>query len=183
MLVINTLAGALPEGVNKEFFLDSRLEDYVSIFNDQGIDYSGLRSLIQPDEVRETAFNITINEDSDLGKVRVVHSFIRDNVVYKQRLDYISAGQVLLEGWGDCSEMSLLAASMLESLGFKSFITNGQGHVFVITMVNDSWVIVDPTLDFQASQETWINYLIDKPYLINSTNTLIASCPTTSVFA
>lgn len=158
---------------------DERLSSYINSFNESDVDHSGLRSLIQPLAVSGLTINLTINITNSLNKAKLIHDFIRANVKYEPRLESLSAEQVLLDGRGDCSEMSILAQSMIESLGFQSYITNGNGHAFVVALIDSYWIIIDPTQDFEV-QTNWFNNIPDHAYLINSTATLSSYSSTIS---
>jgi transglutaminase-like putative cysteine protease len=180
LLIMTALASNTPNitgsmTVSREFRPDERIGAYIALFQQGSIDHSGLRNLIQPEEVKAISTNITLNVISDLEKARRIHEFIKNEITYEPRLEPVSAEQVLIDKWGDCSEMAVLAASMLESLNIKAYITNGQGHAFVIALINDYWVIVDPTQDFET-QTRWINNLPEtQAFLVNSSTTLLNS--------
>jgi len=165
-----------------EFEPDYLLSDYVNTFTNSLIDHAGFRSLIEPEKVKSLTKSLT-NGMSDLNKARTIHEFIREHVNYEPVFEHLSVNKVLEEQRGDCSEMAILSASMLESIGIKSYITNNQGHVFTIALIDNYWVIIDPLLDFN-SQKNWRHNLPEThAYLINSTTTLISSASTTNVVA
>lgn len=162
---------------------NNNLTNYISIFSQGSIDHSGIRSLINPGSFKDLTLNITKDHD-DLEKAIKIHEFIKNNIDYKPRFENINATQAFIDGWGDCSEMSLIAASMLESIGIDYYITNGNKHHYVIALINDYWVVIDPTQDFTLSQESWEHNIPENQlYLINSTTTLTAYASTTSAFA
>jgi len=163
---------------NNEFKADESLNDYINQFNLSLVDHSGLRSLINPLSVKETALLVIGNASDDLAKARLIHDFIRSNITYSVELDHLSAPEILKKGSGDCSEMSILAVSMLESLGITSYFMNGDGHACSVALINDNWVIIDPTQDFDF-QSNWVNFLPENiAYLVNSSATL--SFPTSA---
>lgn len=89
-------------------------------------------------------------------EVETIFEWIKANIRYTQDVNDVETIQFPLNtiefGYGDCDDMSLLLATMLESIGHPSrFAAVGFGepfefdHVFVQTLIGTRWVALDAT--------------------------------------
>lgn len=87
--------------------------------------------------------------------IREIHSFVRDHVAYVKDIrgvETLHAPEFVLRNrYGDCDDKSVLAASMLESVGFPTkLVACGQmpgvcSHVYVEVKIGRHWVPVECT--------------------------------------
>lgn len=89
------------------------------------------------------------------GEARAVHSWVQNNIRYTYDINGVEQIQTpdkLLETrMGDCDDMSLLTASLLESLGHPTrfvavgFAPGDLSHVFTQTKIGPRWFTSDTT--------------------------------------
>jgi len=89
------------------------------------------------------------------GEARAVHAYVRDNIRYIRdvhNLETLSSPIVTISiGAGDCDDMSIVVASLLESIGAKTrFVALGFGaglcHVITQVYIAGNWIASDPTM-------------------------------------
>lgn len=90
-----------------------------------------------------------------IGEARIIQAFVRDNVRYVRDIrgmETVHAPEFIIKnGYGDCDDKSVLAASMLESIGHKTrFTVVGPGtrgfcHVYVEDFLDGEWVAIECT--------------------------------------
>ena len=108
--------------------------------------------------VRQTAAALVryLPQKDYLGEAAAVHAFVRDCVRYVRDIrdvETLHAPEFILQnGYGDCDDKSILAASMLESLGHKTRLhivgpERGRGfcHVYVDVFIDGAWHAVECT--------------------------------------
>lgn len=107
--------------------------------------------------IRQLAVELTRNlkQKDWMGEVNAVHKFVRDNIRYVRDIRGVetlhTVERILSNGAGDCDDKSVLAASLLESLGHPTrflaigFRPGNYSHVFPETRVGDRWVSVETT--------------------------------------
>jgi transglutaminase-like putative cysteine protease len=90
------------------------------------------------------------------SEVDTIFQWVRDNIRYTLDINNVETLQTPINtlnfGYGDCDDMSMLLAAMLESVGHPcQFVAvaleeaDQFDHVFVRTMIGDNWVSLDPT--------------------------------------
>lgn len=107
--------------------------------------------------IRELALKIVskIPEKSWRGEVNAIFQFVKDNIRYVKDIRGVetlhSPIQLLSIKQGDCDDMSILSASLLEAIGhptrFCAVGINGSGfiHVFAQTKIAGKWVTLECT--------------------------------------
>ena len=107
--------------------------------------------------IRQTAHNLIVNlpQKDFLGELRALHAFVRDTIRYTRDTNNIEtisfAEETLNRGHGDCDDKSVLLASLLEAIGFKTrlaavgFGRSGFHHVLVEVFHDGEWVPAETT--------------------------------------
>lgn len=94
-------------------------------------------------------------EKKYLDQIRAVHDFVRDHIRYVRDINQTETlatpEKTIERGIGDCDDKSLLAASLLESLGHETrFVAVGRRpndfcHVLTETKYGRTWIPVETT--------------------------------------
>lgn len=117
------------------------------------------RDLKDPNQsLRNIALRLTtdISSYDAMREVERIYVYVRDRITYKR--DPISEEKVqspmvtLRRGVGDCVDKSVLLATLLATIGYRSrFVVIGVRsvaqfeHVYVETLINGRWVALDPS--------------------------------------
>ncbi len=131
---------------------------YVDAFSYCGcIDHPGLRGLLRYDGIIEdTAYMLTYDSSDDAEIAYNLHSFVYSSVEYSPVDVNIDAEEVLFLGRGDCSEMSVLLASLLNARGIKAYVAEGSGHRYVFARIDGAWFPIDASArDFYHAYRLW----------------------------
>ena len=107
--------------------------------------------------VRQLAVDLTrgLPQKDWLSEVDAVHKFVRDRIRYVRDIHGVetlhTVERILTNAAGDCDDKSVLAASLLESLGHPTrFVAVGfkpdmYSHVYPETLVGSKWIAVETT--------------------------------------
>lgn len=118
--------------------------------------------------VRQVAVYLVqdLAQKDHLGEIRAVHSFVRDRIRYVRDIRGVetlhAADKILTDKQGDCDDKSILIASLLESLGYKTrFVAVGfhppvkniagklkardYSHVLAEVFVYGNWIPLETT--------------------------------------
>jgi len=131
---------------------------YVENFRYMGcIDHPGLRGLLRYDGIiGDTAYMIADSSSDDIEIAYDIHSFVYSSIEYFPVDEEIDAEEVLFLGRGDCSEMSVLLASLLNARGVKAYVAEGSGHRYVFARIDGIWFPIDASAgDFYHAYEMW----------------------------
>ncbi|MDH5654196.1 MAG: transglutaminase-like domain-containing protein [Gammaproteobacteria bacterium] len=90
-----------------------------------------------------------------IGEVRKIHAFVRDRIRYVKDIRGVETIQTPMKTLeirqGDCDDLSLLTATLLETLGHPTrfvaigFLPNKFSHVYVETKIKDKWYPLETT--------------------------------------
>jgi transglutaminase-like putative cysteine protease len=93
------------------------------------------------------------------GEANAVFGFVRDQIRFVRDIDQVETLQTpsktLAAGAGDCDDKSTLLGALLLSIGHPTrFVAVGDApdqysHVFVETLIGNTWVPADATEDVQ----------------------------------
>ncbi|NOQ37444.1 hypothetical protein GQ472_01020 [archaeon] len=131
---------------------------YVETFSYSGcIDHPGLRDLLLDGGIIEdTAYVLTYECSGDVETAYDLHSFVYSSIDYSPVDADIDAEDVLFLGRGDCSEMSVLLASLLNARGIKAYVAEGSGHRYVFARIDGVWFPIDASArDFYHAYKLW----------------------------
>lgn len=108
--------------------------------------------------MRQAALNVTFMTPAqdDASEVEALYSFVRDHIRYTKDVYGIETlatpDKTLQMRVGDCDDMTVLLATLLESIGYPTrFVIegytegNGWEHVYLETCLYGQWVALDPT--------------------------------------
>ena len=122
-----------------------------------------VRTYRKNDELRETARDIIaiVPNKGYAQEARLLFYFVRDEIRYTRDPNGVEMIQTpdktLALGHGDCDDMAVLLATMLESVGHPTrffaagFFGEPISHVWTETLIGNRWFAMDPTeseLDF-----------------------------------
>ncbi len=161
----------------------SQFNSYVEKFHKiDCIDYKELRSLLKSTPMtKELSYNLTSGMENDLDIVYALHQFVYHNIKYEPTDGTLNPDRTLIEKRGDCSEKSLLLASLLDARGIKAYVADGYNHWYVFVKISGSWMPIDATHDFYFACHNWnktpfsIHYDSEKnfqPFMFNRTATI-----------
>jgi len=131
---------------------------YVETFSYSGcIDHPGLRDLLlYGGIIEDTAYMLTYDSSGDVETAYDLHSFVYSSVEYTPVDADIDAEDVLFLGRGDCSEMSVLLASLLNARGIKAYVAEGSGHRYVFARIDGVWFPIDASArNFYHAYKMW----------------------------
>jgi len=107
--------------------------------------------------VRQLAVSLTkglIQKDWD-SEVNTLYKFVRDRIRYVRDINGVETlhtpEKILENAAGDCDDKSILLASLLESLGYRTrlvavgFRKNSFSHVYPEVLHNNNWVSLETT--------------------------------------
>jgi len=108
--------------------------------------------------IRQTAISVAFLTPAhdEAGEMEALFSFVRDNIRYTKdvyNIETLSTPlKVLQMRVGDCDDMTVLLASLLEAIGYPTrFVIEGYAdfdtwqHVYLEACLQGTWVALDPT--------------------------------------
>ena len=107
--------------------------------------------------IRQLAVELTsgLPQKDWLSEVTAVHKFVRDNIRYVKDIRGVetihTVERILSNAAGDCDDKTILAASLLESLGHPTrivaigFKQNSFSHVYPETLIGNKWITLETT--------------------------------------
>lgn len=108
--------------------------------------------------IRQAALSVAFltPAQDELSEVEAVFHLVRDHIRYTKDVYGVETlatpDKTLLMRVGDCDDMAVLLASMLESIGYPTrFVIEGYSdgvtweHVYLEVCVNGAWIALDPT--------------------------------------
>lgn len=107
--------------------------------------------------IRQAALGIIFMTpaQADCAEVIALFEFVRDNIRYTKDINGIETlatpEKTLAMRVGDCDDLSVLLASLLESVGYptrfiiESYDGAGWSHVYLAAYCEDVWITLDPT--------------------------------------
>lgn len=109
-------------------------------------------------EIRAFAENIIrpVPAKDNVGEVRAIFEWVRDHIRYTQDVRDVETlktpDATIISGMGDCDDMSLVVATLLESVGYKTrFVAVGTvapgvfDHVFAQVHLGPNWISLETT--------------------------------------
>ena len=108
--------------------------------------------------IRQTAISVAFLTPAhdEVSEVEAIFSFVRDHIRYTKDVYGIETlstpDKTLQTRVGDCDDMTVLLASLLESIGYATrFVIEGYQdgqtweHVYLEVCFKNTWVALDPT--------------------------------------
>lgn len=161
------------------------IENKIKLITSLGNNYDVQKNILEVfrDYATSTKSLVTDLEDADIDtQCYSIFNYVLQNVQYKEdegNNQYIKTpARTLSDGYADCKSMSILAASLLNSLGipcyFRFVSFNNQPiytHVYVVVKLkNGEEIIIDPV--DRLNGKPCYNYA--RPYVLKKD--LLASC-------
>lgn len=106
---------------------------------------------------RELSISLTNNlgQKDWSGEIKAIHHFVKNNIRYVRDVTDVETVcgplYTLDKGAGDCDDKSVLAATLLESIGHPTrfvaigFSHNVYNHVYIETKIGNQWISVETT--------------------------------------
>ena len=124
-----------------------------------------MRSLVIDYRAHEAIRSLTASLVRDLkskdyvGEVKAIHRYVRDSIRYLRDVHDVETihtpDEIIFRKQGDCDDKSLLAATMLQSIGHPvrfvavGFVPDEFEHVYPETKIGDRWFSVETTEDVE----------------------------------
>ncbi len=123
------------------------------------MDQMGLREQIIPtNRIISLSDELTSNSSDSLDITYNLHQYVFKNIDYEITDGSFSAEKILDLKHGDCSEKSILLASLLISKDIPTYVVNTPNHRYVFVKIEDIWLPIDPTVsDFYFVYDIWEN--------------------------
>jgi len=155
-----------------------------SFFTIHCMDQSGLREQIKPtSRIIELSHELTSNSSDSLDIAYSLHQYVYENIDYEITDGSFDAEQILDLKHGDCSEKSILLASLLISRGIPIYVANTPNHRYVFVKIDRAWLPIDPTVsDFYFVSDVWKNESSLKNYYIDENSQIFMFNQTHTIF-
>ena len=170
--------------IKNEHRIKETFNPYIdSFFTIHCMDQSGLREQITPtNRIASLSHELTSNSSDSLDIAYSLHQYVYENIDYEITDGSFNAKQILDLKHGDCSEKSILLASLLTSRGIPMYVANTPNHRYVFVNINGTWLPIDSTVsDFYFVYDVWRdgssfkNYYTDgnsQNFMFNQTHTI-----------
>jgi hypothetical protein len=153
--------------IKNEHNIKETFNPYIdSFFTLYCMDQAGLREQIIPtDRIISLSNELTSNSSDSLDIAYSLHQYVYKNIDYQITDGSFNAEQVLDLKHGDCSEKSILLASLLLSKGIPIYVANTPNHRYVFVEINGTWLPIDATVyDFYFVYDIWKDESLLKNY-------------------
>ena len=141
---------------------------FIEQFNNSGcIDHIHLRALIKLDGVvHNKAVELAHINADDIVVAYAIHSFVSNEISYVPVDVEFDAVETMLKKKGDCSEKSVLLASLLTARGIEAYVVEGNAHRYVFAKIDGVWMPIDATAkDFYFVYTAWDDEKLKCPYI------------------
>ncbi len=129
---------------------------------------------IDDDELRELASGIVEDYSEKEGKVNAVYRYIVEEFTYvadpEDTESIRSPFETLARGGGDCEDLAILACSLLENLGIKTYLVLTEDHAYALVSGIDSdslWKYINESLEAQYVEEPDVVSSVDETLQLN----------------
>jgi len=116
--------------------------------------------VVDDDELRELASVIVEDYSNNEGKVNAVYRYIVEDFTYIADPEYTESIQSPFEtldfGGGDCEDLAILACSLLENVGIKTYLVLTENHAYALVsgINSDSlWEYINKALEEQYIED------------------------------
>lgn len=116
--------------------------------------------VVDDGELRELASAIVEDYGEKEGKVNAIYRYIVENFIYEADPEYTESIQspfetLDLEG-GDCEDLAILACSLLENIGIKTYLVLTENHAYaLVSGINSDnlWKYINKSLEEQFIED------------------------------
>ncbi|MCK5181798.1 MAG: transglutaminase domain-containing protein, partial [Dehalococcoidia bacterium] len=116
--------------------------------------------VVNDDELRELASAIIEDYSEKEGKVNAIYRYIVEDFTYVADPEYTESIQSPLEtldlGGGDCEDLAILACSLLENAGIKTYLVLTEDHAYaLVSGINSDnlWEYINKSLEEQYIED------------------------------
>lgn len=116
--------------------------------------------VVNDDELRELASGIVEDYSEKEGKVNAIYRYIVEDFTYVADPEYTESIQSPLETLdlegGDCEDLAILACSLLENTGIKTYLVLTEDHAYALVSGIDSdnlWEYINKSLEEQYIED------------------------------
>ena len=116
--------------------------------------------VVDDDELRELASAIVEDYNEKEGKVNAIYRYIVEDFTYIEDPEHTESIQSPFEtldlGGGDCEDLAILACSLLENTGIKTYLVLTEGHAYaLVSGINSDnlWTYINKSLEEQYIEE------------------------------
>jgi hypothetical protein len=92
--------------------------------------------IVDNDELRQLASNLAQDYDENEGKVNAIYRYVVENFTYiadPEDTDLVrSPFETLALKGGDCEDMAILACSLLENIGIRTYLVLTENHAYAL---------------------------------------------------
>jgi len=125
--------------------------------------------VVSDDELRELAGAIVEDYDDNEGKVNAVYRYIVEDFTYVADPEHTESIQSPFETLnlqrGDCEDLAILACSLLENIGIKTYLVLTEDHAYALVsgINSDSlWEYINKSLEEQYIEEPSVVSAVDE---------------------
>ncbi len=125
--------------------------------------------VVDDDELRELANAIVEDYSEKEGKVNAIYRYIVEDFMYIADPEYtesvLSPFETLESGGGDCEDLAILACSLLENIGIKTYLVLTEDHAYALVSGIDSdnlWEYINKSLEEQYIEEHSVVSSVDE---------------------
>jgi hypothetical protein len=148
------------------------------------MDQVGLRQQINPtSRIIALSNELTSNSSDSLDVAFNLHQYVYKNIDYEITDGSFNAEQILDLERGDCSEKSILLASLLISKNIPTYVANTPNHRYLFVNIDGIWLPIDPTVsDFYFVYDIWKNEPSLKNYYTSQDSQIFMFNQTHTIF-
>ena len=125
--------------------------------------------VIDDDELRELASAIVEDYGEKEGKVNAIYRYIVEDFIYEADPEYTESIQSPFETLdlkgGDCEDLAILACSLLENIGIKTYLVLTEDHAYALVAGINSdnlWEYINKSLEEQYIKEYSVVSSVDE---------------------
>lgn len=130
-------------------------------------------------DIKMKAYLLTKNSYSEKQKAINIFNFVRDEIKYRFDYPYTKASETLKKGYGNCFNKTNLQIALLRNCniysGYKVYLIKKEIffpivpeeiykiinqptiHVSCVIYINERWIEIDPTIDFELYNHIYRN--------------------------
>ena len=125
--------------------------------------------VVDDDELTELANAIVEDYGDKEGKVNAIYRYIVEDFMYIADPEYmesvLSPFETLDFGGGDCEDLAILACSLLENIGIKTYLVLTEDHAYaLVSGINSDnlWEYINESLEEQYIEEHGVVSSVDE---------------------
>ncbi|TEU18911.1 MAG: transglutaminase domain-containing protein [Dehalococcoidia bacterium] len=131
--------------------------------------------VIDDDELRELASAIVEDYGEKEGKVNAIYRYIVEDFIYEADPEYTESIQSPFETLdlkgGDCEDLAILACSLLENIGIKTYLVLTEDHAYALVSginADNLWTYIHESLEEQFIEDHNMVESIDETFQLRA---------------